>query len=259
MYLPIPTQKTCAAAWLEATKHVTGKPKHEAHNVIIDIATPLVQTTNDKEIIEAADKFLHEHDRQAIQTVANTIFPEELYCAYGAPNFIEKFHKDILPKIRKRDRWSGYYFERMTAVPVQDGKPINMLWDIVERIRSESNKSLNRFEISIFDPQRDIDNSPYGGQCLSFLSFKLTSGTQRKKLMLTAMYRNHYYIEKLLGNVIGLARLISFVSREAGVDAGELTVVSTHAVVDTPNKAKRSDVNSLIERCTSIAGASEAA
>jgi hypothetical protein len=51
-------------------------------------------------------------------------------------------------------------------------------------------------------------------QCLSFLSFKLDNDN---RLMLTAVYRNHYYVERLLGNLIGLARLMAFVSNEAGV------------------------------------------
>ena len=38
-----------------------------------------------------------------------------------------------------------------------------------------------------------------------------------KTLALTAMYRNHFYIEKLLGNLVGLGRLMSFVARESGL------------------------------------------
>jgi hypothetical protein len=35
--------------------------------------------------------------------------------------------------------------------------------------------------------------------------------------------------EKLLGNLVGLGRLMSFVAREGGLGVGALTVVSTHA------------------------------
>ena len=84
---------------------------------------------------------------------------------------MDEFHEKVLPKVRRSDRWSGYYFERMTDYPTLKGKPLNQLWSMVERIRDKGNKSLNKFEISLFDPGRDTDNSPYGGQCLSFLSF----------------------------------------------------------------------------------------
>ena len=41
--------------------------------------------------------------------------------------------------------------------------------------------------------------------------------------MLTAMYRNHTYITRCLGNLIGLGRLQAFVAKEAGVKLGSLT------------------------------------
>ncbi len=99
----------------------------------------------------------------------------------------------------------------------------------------------------MFDPARDVDNSPYGGQCLSFLSFKVVPGA-RKTLALTAMYRNHFYIEKLLGNLMGLGRLMAFVAHETGFQVGALTVVSTHAEIDQPNGARRSDITAMIAR-----------
>jgi thymidylate synthase len=135
----------------------------------------------------------------------------------------------------------------MTRVPVPDAEPANQLWEIVERIRNENVRALNKFELSIFDPGRDVDESPYGGQCLSFLSFKLIPGAT-KSLTLTAIYRNHFYIEKLLGNLIGLGRLMSFVAQEGGVSVGPLTVVSTHAEIDQPGGARRSDIGTLITK-----------
>jgi hypothetical protein len=62
------------------------------------------------------------------------------------------------------------------------------------------------------------------------------------------MYRNHFYIEKLLGNLIGLGRLMAFVGREAKLRVGALTVISTHAEIDLPRRARRSDVAAMIVR-----------
>jgi hypothetical protein len=103
------------------------------------------------------------------------------------------FHDGEIKKVRRNGRWSGYYFERMIDFPVPHGEPANQLWAIVERIRDPQVRALNKFELSLFDPIRDVDNSPYGGQCLSFLSFKLIPGEERT-LALTAMYRNHFYV-----------------------------------------------------------------
>jgi hypothetical protein len=97
----------------------------------------------------------------------------------------------------------------------------------------------------------DVDGSPYGGQCLSFLSFHLQPGSP-KTLLLTAQYRNHYYVEKLLGNLIGLGRLMSYVASETGAKVGSLTVLSTHATIDMPVPCTRQDVISLLGGCAQL-------
>lgn len=234
MYLAIPPQSDCITAWREAVRLVDQQERHEAYNVIIDVGNPLVNTDQNHPCIKVVNDFLLSHDK-SVETVANTIFPQALYHTFGAPQFFDIFRNQVLKKVRRNDRWSGYYFERMIQFPYPADQPTNQLWSIVERLRSVT--ALNKFEMSLFDPVRDVDESPYGGQCLSFLSFKVHPG-EKKTLTLTAMYRNHYYIEKLLGNLIGLGRLMAFVAREAGLDVGTLTVVSTHAVIDCPGKSE---------------------
>ena len=243
----LPPRPDCVAAWLAAAEYVDGQFGHEAHNVLIDVDDPTAGTSLADPIVSEVEAFLSASGKSVV-CVANTIFPEALYRRHGAPAFMDVFHKKVLPKVRRSNRWSGYYFERMTSYPTVNGEAINQIWSIVQRIRDEGNKSLNKFEVCLFDPERDIDNSPYGGQCLSFLSFKLLPGAE-KRLALTALYRNHYYIEKLLGNLIGLGRLMAFVAAEGGIGVGQLTVLSTHAKIDQPGGVKRSDVTDLLKRC----------
>lgn len=247
MYLPIPPQPDCATAWLAAVKAVDAQPRHEAHNVVIDVADPIVGAGLGNPVVATVNEFLIARDK-SVECVANTIFPWALYRRYGMPKFIDVFHNRVLPKVRSNTRWSGYYFERMTSMSKSEGaKPVDQLSRLVTRIRSSS--SLNKHELSLFDPERDVTDSPYGGQCLSFLSFHLQAGTPRT-LLLTAQYRNHYYVEKLLGNLIGLGRLMAFVAAEAGTKIGSLTVVSTHATIDLP-KASRQEIGTLIAACAS--------
>ena len=128
----------------------------------------------------------------------------------------------------------------------------NPLWDIVTRMRDPSVRSRNKFELALFDPARDLDRSPYGGQCLSFLSFKLLAGSPNI-LTLTAFYRNHYYIEKLLGNLIGLGQLMAFVAEEADLSVGSLTILSSHATIDLPKtcaggSTTRNEIKSLLQK-----------
>lgn len=246
MYLPIPPQPDCASAWREAVRGVDAQPAHAAYNVIIDVADPTANATRQEVGVAVVDDFLSV-GAKSVETVANTIFPAGLYYRYGAPAFFDVFRDRVLAKVRRNERWSGYYFERMMQLPVSGGEPRNQLWNIVERIRNEQVRALNKFELSLFDPLRDVDNSPYGGQCLSFLSFKVVPGTPRM-LTLTAQYRNHFYVEKLLGNLIGLGRLMAFVARETQLQVGPLTVISTHAEIDQPNRARRSDITAMIGR-----------
>lgn len=246
MYLPIPPQPDCASAWREAVRHVDCAPGHEAYNVVIDIADPVANTTAAHPGVAAIDAFLTARAKP-VDTVANTIFPAALYLRHGAPAFFDVFNERVLPKVRRGERWSGYYFERMMAFPAADGHPPNQIWNIVERMKNEEVRALNKFELSLFDPVRDVDNSPYGGQCLSFLSFKIIPGAART-LTLTAQYRNHFYMEKLLGNLIGLGRLMSFVAREAELSVGPLTVLSTHAKIDQPGGARRPEIAALLAR-----------
>ncbi len=251
MYLPIPPQPDCVSAWLEATKMVDKQTGHEAHNVIIDVADPTARATLADPSVAVVDGFLSEWGQKPIETVANTIFPASLYHRFGAPLFFDRFRDNVLPRVSRSGKWSGYYFERMMQLPQAKGEPLNQIWDIVERIRDPKVSALNKFELSVFDPVRDVDKSTYGGQCLSFASLKIVGRKNDRKIGMTALYRNHFYIEKLLGNLIGLGRLMAFIGKEANIAVGPLTIVSTHATIDQPEKnkvrSKRGDIEQLLK------------
>jgi hypothetical protein len=248
MYLPVPSQPDCFSAWREAMRLVDAKPGHHAYNVIIDVENPTARATMADPAVAAVSAFLNEQGRKPIETISNTIFPAGLYTRYGAPAFFDRFCDDVLPKVRRSGAWSGYYFERMMQLPQLEGAPINQLWEIVDRLRNPNVRALNKFELSIFDPARDVNDSPYGGQCLSFASLKLMGKPDRRHLSMTALYRNHFYVEKLLGNLIGLGRLLKFLATEGRVGLGSLTVVSTHAEIDMA-KWSRTELTELLTRC----------
>lgn len=246
MYLPVPSQPDCSSAWLEAVRAVDGQTGHHAHNVIIDVTEPTRGATLADPIVQRVNEFLEARGK-SVECVANTIFPQSLYRRYKHPAFIAAFYERVLPKVRTGKRWSGYYFERMTALPQAEGGLLDQITRMIDRINDPNNTSLNKHEITLFDASRDVTGSPYGGQCLSFMSFHLVPGTPRT-LLLTAQYRNHYYVEKLLGNLIGLGRLMAYVANETETKVGSLTVISTNAEIDLP-KATRQDFKTLFESC----------
>lgn len=250
MYLPVPTQPDCATAWREAMRAVI-RHGNEAHNVILDIADPVGGATLADPVVATVDAFLQAKGVKPIETVANTLFPAALHRRYGAPAFYDRFMTRVLPAAGRDDRWSGYYFERMINMPTPGGTVINQLADIIDRISDPAVKARNKFELTLFDPARDVSRSPYGGQCLSHGSFKVRKTRDGDRLDLTVMYRNHYYVEKLLGNLIGLGRLMAFVAEEAKIGVGSLTIVSTHAVIDQP-RASRAEIKALLQACDAL-------
>jgi hypothetical protein len=137
----------------------------------------------------------------------------------------------------------------------------NPLKDLVEKIRNFG-QYIASFELSgeppfeddikIYDPAIDRKRL-YGGPCLSHVSIKVYDSAVR----INATYRSHYYVRRLLGNLVGLARLQYFLSRETGLSIGGLTVNSTYARLDTAcrdsgGRWTKRDVTKLIAQCKEL-------
>lgn len=233
MYLPIEPQPSNARAWVAAAAAVKAAGG-EAHNVIIDIADPVAEDPTDTAIIQALDRYLRGHNTYPVASVANTIFPEATLRRHGPVDFYEAYHQRVLPKMKRITRDWGRYFERLTKwTKARNGQisTINPLQDLIIFMQTQiagQRTYRNVYEMTIYDPTRDAGKIS-NRQCLSFLSFKLTTDHQ---LLLTAVYRNHAYISRGLGNFIGLGRLQAFVAQQSGATVGSLTCVSTHAEID---------------------------
>jgi thymidylate synthase len=144
----------------------------------------------------------------------------------------------------------------MTRHQKADGNTYNPLRDLIDKMKRQEAAGVrysSAYELAVYDPLRD-GRFLYGGQCLSFLSFKLDEDLG---LMLTAMYRNHTYITRCLGNLIGLGRLQAFVAKEADVKLGSLTVISTHAKLDTGEGWGIKDARELVDQAGRLLRTSE--
>ncbi len=189
------------------------------------------------------DRFLHRHDRPSISAVASTIFPANFYLEKGAHGVFEDYCK-IHPRLPPH--W-GTYASRILSRSaagrgntVHEFNPLRVLFEKLQRhvvgVHLRAVYELNMLdahdllEIPIYEVQSDGKRTR-GQPCLMHLSFKLRANPPQ--VSLAVMYRNHFYIEKALGNLIGLAQLLSFVSAEAGVGVGPLVCHSTLAQLDT--------------------------
>lgn len=259
----LPDQPSVVAAWKAATAHLLSSPQRCCTNLIYAIDDPLEVSQAEIDIIRLVDRFAKDANIGDVTTVANTIFPLEAYRQGGATGLYNDYPDKIYPRVKTA--W-GNYFDRLIrrrdakgrVVVDLDGAPFNPLASVVEKIRrkvASGNGTLNHYEMVVADEGYELTtylaerdrNFQRGGPCLSHLSFKLDS---QKRLRLTAVYRSHYYLERALGNLVGLARLQGFVAAEAGAPVGPLTchAVSATLVPSLPGASSRK-VSELLDAC----------
>lgn len=241
------TEQRLVPAWMAAVRHLEESGRR-CRNIMLEIAEPANVTAADRAVVTKVDSLLRAHSDLSVSTVAGTIFPQGLYLRTGAEMLAERYFK-VMKRAQKPNTWGTYAMRLMRRRGREAGTTFNPLEQVVSKLRRasthgkpyESNYELGTIpvedldgppvdscEIPLFDAATDgakVANIP----CLSHLSFKLTD---RATVDLTAIYRSHYYAARTLGNLVGLAHLLEFVAKEANLQPGMLTCISTHAVLD---------------------------
>jgi hypothetical protein len=220
--------RTTGEAWARAMR--VFPDSRELFGLVVDIEDP--SETEIEAFVTPLDDVLERLGEQSIRTVANTIFPralvesspsrERLYDRYLALH-------DVLRRAARPKNSKGLYFERLVRYPLQKSAvPTNQLETMIASLRNEHARGglKHAFELQVFAPGLDI--RPMGFPCMSSLSLQVDG----PRLHLTATYRNQYYIQKALGNFVGLAGLHTWIAVEAGLDVGRLTVHAFHAQID---------------------------
>lgn len=247
--------------WLAGVKYLMECPGHSDFNLILDISHPNLLESGDQKVISKVDEFLQTRKVGGISTIANTIFPAGLYSRYGSAGVYDTYPKVVYPKIKRstENSW-GTYAHRMVCRRNADGTEINPLQQVIGKLAREaknSNAIKSHYELNVVDPFLDIPiadptlaggNRRIGGPCLSHLSFKVFD---HKAVGLVAFYRSHYYVQRALGNLVGLTQLMQFAAKEAGLEPGPLTCISSYAQIDTNKKWGLGDVKALIGKCES--------
>lgn len=249
--------RTSTDAWLQAVNLLAALQGRCAYNIILDIEEPIGLPPADKSIAGALDRFLASHDAQPIATVAGTIFPASHYRQRGAKGVLEDFPKRVYPKIKKS--W-GTYAGRILTRTDQNGQATRPLEVIIGKLRQQTRRPgalraiyevglIDVFaELPIYDPDLDARRT-LNQPCLTHLSFKLR---EDHGLMLTALYRNHYYVERALGNLIGLSQLLFFVAKESGLEPRGLVCHSTFARLDFDGGWTVREIKTLIKECNAL-------
>lgn len=244
-------RQTLSQAWAAALGSTLEAGGRTAH-----LAVAWFGRDEDQAIRAAVDRFLAQRRKEylaskakrgqwavwSVETVANTIFPIDLYLPGKGDGAIDAF-TDLYLEGREFARSvspEGEYCERLVAWPGPRG-PLNQLAVLankLHRVRDAGRQgrgalssdyelalaqALGSADLRVHAP--GLNNSPYGFPCLSHISITIHDGA----LHLSALYRNQHLVRKGYGNYLGLARLGWALSHEAGLPLGEVLVLATHA------------------------------
>lgn len=235
-------------AWLAALEHL-GSHGGRARNVVLEVQSPTALTAGDRAAVQSADAALRSFSDTSIATVAGTIFPQGMYLRHGADGLAKRFMK-VMSRAKKRGTWGTYAMRMMERPGRAAGSTFYPLEQIIAKMRRAATEGVGytsicelgvhypedldethyefACELPTIDPARDgamVSNMP----CLSHVTFKLID---KQAVELTAIYRSHWYLQRALGNLIGLSHLQSFVAKEAGLQVGPMTCISTDATLD---------------------------
>jgi hypothetical protein len=260
---------TCVDAWLRACEYLLSRGDGwRAYNVLLEITRPIALPEGDRAVVTLVDKFLVSRGGLPVNSVVNTIFPAALYQRHGAAGLAERYLTQIYPSVKRHPDWQwGTYAQRLFQRIDRTGTDVKPLATLVAKVRSQlALKGPQRavYELGTVDPLLDIPiydpaldrNRPIGGPCLTHVSVKLTAD---QRLMLTGFYRSHFYVQRALGNLLGLAHLQNFIAKETGVEIGPLVCHSSMAQLELqPRKWAKADVAELIAQALA-AGQSAAA
>ena len=248
------TEETRLEAWVRSTKSIMEDDYKQ--DVVLHIESPDSSHKSTSRVTDSLDRHYASADMDPIQTVAEWIFPGWLYLEGGIEHVFNEYPKQ-LEIIESKDsayHWGTYFGRMIERVDPKTGETYNPLQKTIEKLKRANKKSGQGFhacyELELFDSSYDI--STYNSNtdrnlvrnlpCLSHLSFKLYEG----KVHLTAMYRSHDYRFKTLGNLLGLARLLTCVAQETKADIGQLVIHSSRAFLSS--SAGKPEFKKLVDR-----------
>ena len=182
----------------------------------------------------------------SVQTVSNTIFPASMWNREAPRENLYSRYEKVWPAIKPLGNRRGNYFRRLTAYQPKEatGEPVNQL----ERVLSLWEKQVAKgqglrptaLQMAIFDPTHDHVPTPrLGFPCLQQVSLEPQGSRGKDGLVISGFYPTQYFIDKALGNYIGLARLGQFVATHMGLELVGVRCTALNATLgDNWSKAK---------------------
>lgn len=234
-------------AWARAYVEARRRPSHEIAPLFLSFAGITGEAVEEAaHLRQALDQCLVVNDMQRVQTVANTIFPQAIWRRANGDR--DALYSEYLKNLPSYVAWEpgknarGLYFARLigyyanhrtgdalTSVPSQLQGLGNQLEFIVENCKPGKRRSM--FQATLFDPARDHTTSArLGFPCLQHIS--LVPDFKSGSLSLNAFYATQQVFEKAYGNLLGLARLVSFIAHESGLERASVSVLAAVEKMD---------------------------
>lgn len=212
---------TALDAWRQGARLLADSG--EVFNLITTVANP---TTTDHSWFRDYNPDRFKADIQSVSDVATTIFPYKyLARGYSRPELYGRYvsvHERAKKIHKERGRRWGTYFDRMIRFGSDD---VNQLERVIHALQTWRNNTKAALVIHISSADTDRPR-PIGGPCLQYLELLCPD---KDSVSLLAVYRNHDYFEKVLGNFVGLGQLLKFICEETNRNPRPLVCHSAHA------------------------------
>lgn len=231
-YIPTATGDNCLTAWKAGCRHIIENSAHEFH-LITTIKNPSIF---DKTWLSGYNPRSLDSSQASLSDVINTIFPYKLDRFNDREKMYSKYKEIHEKKYRlagkKKKRWGTYFARMIDFGPTH----INQIEEIITVLQQDNRHLRTLNPIHISSASEDSLRKRLGNPCLQLVEFlQPEAGT----IDLLAVYRNHDFLNKALGNFIGLGKLLDFVATHSGRNAGRLICHSAQAYTDSKSKLKR--------------------
>jgi hypothetical protein len=245
-------------AWLGVLEAAEATRDGRLLHAVLSITNPMAPLP---EVVAANDARLLPRGDHTVDTVANTLFPANLYSPPAldylpdlqaaevqlldtAADDLYSCYRDMLPELCGFDgNERGTYFGRLVSWPGKSSDGYNQLKRRIQQLRSHRNRGDSAANAADFTLEgvaeiesstiesiglqmyKSDDERQMAFPCLVHIDVSVVGN----RISLMAVYRHWHLVHKAYGNLIGLTRLLHFLSQQTGYDPGELLIHATVA------------------------------
>jgi len=256
--IAFPSFASLEAAWLGVLEAAEAMPDGRLLHAVLSITNPAAPLP---QVVAANDALLVPRGDHTVDTVANTVFPANLYAPPeldyvpslkpaeiqlldAAADDLYSSYRDMLPELcgfHGNER--GTYFGRLVSWPGKTSDGYNQLKRRVQQLRSHRNRGHSAANAADFTLEGVAETESATIEAVGLQMYKSDDERQMafpclvhvdlsvvgNHLSLMAVYRHWHLVHKAYGNLVGLTRLLHFLSQQTGYEPGELMIHATVA------------------------------